>query len=846
VPADPGQPPPPPPAAEPLDWRDQVIYFVMTDRFNDGDPSNNDQGAGEYDSADGARYSGGDLQGITDKVDYIQHLGATAVWITPPVANQWWDPQVNYGGYHGYWAENFTEVDRHAGDLETYKTLSAALHARGMLLIQDIVVNHTGNFFHCDPDPGGGEPACAMNAGSVPVSAPTEPPFDKDDPGSAEDRAASIYHFTPPISDYADQEQRFDYQLADLDDLDTDNPEVVRALKDSYNHWIREVGVDGFRIDTVVYTHPETYADFLRGADPEHPGVKTFAEGPGGKESFFTFGETWFTPTPYDDAADLRVEEYLQKDGAPLLDSALNFPLHFDLQAVFAGGKPTRQLGYRLERALSVHRDPARLVNFIDNHDRDRFLTIGSPAALKQALTFLLTIPGVPVIYYGTEQSLLEQRGSMFAAGFGSGGADHFDEGAEMYRFLQEMIALRKGNAVFRRGALRLLRDSGAGPGVFAYALLGDAETAVVLFNTSEHRALVDGPDSGLPAGAELKLLSGVSAGGDLTVGAGGQLVAALEPRSAAVLLTTGVVGPPPDPEVAVTLDFPADTAFSANPEVSGTLTGADELLLVIDGDLTKAQAVTAAPDGTWSATLLIESMVPDPSVVHTVVAYVESAGAVFERHEFTVDLEFKPVTEVVDPDGDDHGPTGAYAYPTDATYADPTMDLHKVTVTAAGNTLRLSFEMNALSTVWNPANGFDHVSLSVYVDVPDKTGVAALPFQNATAPGGMQWDYLAIVGGWVNALYSADGASATSSGASASPAPTISVDPAARTIDLTFTPESFGDLQALSGVRIYVTTWDYDGGYRPLTPLPEQWKFSGGDGAVSPLIMDDALIDLP
>jgi hypothetical protein len=101
------KPPPPPPPADPLhvpspDWRDQIIYFVMTDRFSNGDPGNDNQGAGEFDPANGAKYSGGDLKGVLDRLDYIQGLGATAIWITPPVANQWWDPLVNYGGYHGY------------------------------------------------------------------------------------------------------------------------------------------------------------------------------------------------------------------------------------------------------------------------------------------------------------------------------------------------------------------------------------------------------------------------------------------------------------------------------------------------------------------------------------------------------------------------------------------------------------------------------------------------------------------------------------------------------------------------------------------------------------------------
>src|SRR5687768_2749674 len=86
------------------DWRDQVLYFVMTDRFDDGDPGNNDQGAGEYDAGDPARWSGGDIAGIERRLDYIRGLGATAVWITPPVANLWWDAKTGYGGYHGYWA----------------------------------------------------------------------------------------------------------------------------------------------------------------------------------------------------------------------------------------------------------------------------------------------------------------------------------------------------------------------------------------------------------------------------------------------------------------------------------------------------------------------------------------------------------------------------------------------------------------------------------------------------------------------------------------------------------------------------------------------------------------------
>ncbi|OQY10364.1 MAG: hypothetical protein B6I28_01175, partial [Fusobacteriia bacterium 4572_132] len=100
----------------------------MTDRFNDGDTSNNDQGAGEYNPQKGSHYSGGDIRGIIDKIDYLKKLGVTAVWITPPVANQWWNPWAKFSGYHGYWGENFKKVDKHYGNLEDYKELSAKLH----------------------------------------------------------------------------------------------------------------------------------------------------------------------------------------------------------------------------------------------------------------------------------------------------------------------------------------------------------------------------------------------------------------------------------------------------------------------------------------------------------------------------------------------------------------------------------------------------------------------------------------------------------------------------------------------------------------------------------------------
>jgi hypothetical protein len=294
------------------DWREQVIYFVFTDRFADGDPANNDQGAGEYDPTTTAKYSGGDLQGIIDQLDYIQGLGATAVWITPPVANMWWDPLNQFGGFHGYWARDFTQVDEHQGTIETYQALSAALHERGMFLIQDIVANHVGNYFTWQGayDPEHPEVNFVRNVDAKPTDKPVQPPFDRNDLTDAGDRDAGIYHWTPAIADYTDPVQEKTWQTSDLDDLATENPVVRKALRESYGKWIREVGVDGFRIDTAKFVEQDFWNDFLHSEDAEAPGMHAVAEATG-RDDFFAFGEIFQTSEPMDDAGDRIVTSYL-------------------------------------------------------------------------------------------------------------------------------------------------------------------------------------------------------------------------------------------------------------------------------------------------------------------------------------------------------------------------------------------------------------------------------------------------------------------------------------------------------------------------------------------------------
>lgn len=834
------------------DWREQVIYFVFTDRFADGDPSNNDQGAGEYDPTTTAKYSGGDLQGIIDQLDYIQGLGATAVWITPPVANMWWDPLNQFGGFHGYWARDFTQVDEHQGTIETYQALSAALHERGMFLIQDIVANHVGNFFTWQGayDPEHPEVNFVRNVDAKPTAAPVQPPFDRNDLNDAGDRDAGIYHWTPAIADYTDPVQEKTWQTSDLDDLATENPVVRKALRESYGKWIREVGVDGFRIDTAKFVEQDFWNDFLHSTDAEAPGMHAVAEATG-RDDFFAFGEIFQTSEPMDDAGDRVVTSYLGTPAAPGLDAVLGFPLYDEISRVVGGGQPTRYLGYRLAKVAdtALYRDPNLTPNFLDNHDVQRFLGAASVSALEQALVVLFTAPGIPVVFQGTEQAFTETRGSMFAAGWMSGGSDHFDVSAPLYGRIRGLSDVRRAQRSLTHGGLEVLADEAAGAGALVFRRAADGAPAVlVVLNTAERATLVAGVATGLAEGTRLEPLVDIGDVPAFDVGRGGDLLVELPARASVVLAETDLVTPPEPTEVAITVATPiAGETFTADAAIEGTVTPADtSLVMVVDGDLAGARALEPDVDGAWSATLPVSSF-PYGDNEHTVVFYAAAAKVSSPRYRFTSSTHFDgQIVEAPDPIGDDTGPAGTYVYPQDATFsAGTSMDIEKLVVEAGPATLRLRFTMGEHSTVWNPANGFDHVCFNVYFDVPGMEGLTVLPKLQASVDdvagaADFAWDFTHFAYGWGNALHKTLGASDTVMGGPVPGRPTISVDAASRTITFEYQASTFG-LATWGGVKVLATTWDFDGidaRYRPLSPEGGQWLMGGG-AETDPYIMD-------
>ena len=817
------------------DWREQIIYFAMIDRFDDGDPGNNDQGAGEYAPEDGARYSGGDLQGLARRLDYLREIGATALWITPPVRHQWWDESVRYGGYHGYWGTHFAQVDPHFGTLADYQNLARGLHARNMYLVQDVVVNHTANHFSYPAGHDGRDPArgYAVNAGGRPQPASMPWPFSRNDARDPAQRADDIYHWTPDITDFNDPRQEHDYQLASLDDLNTGNPVVRRALRASYGHWIEQVGVDAFRIDTAFYVPPGYFADFLDADDPAAPGVRRVAARTG-RDNFHVFGEGFGIDPPFADATARKIEGYVRDaDGRELLPAMINFPLYGSLLDVFARGQPSAVLAHRIKSMMQVHAQPWLMPSFVDNHDVDRFLAGGSEAGLRLALLAIHTLPGIPTIYYGTEQGYTAPRAAMFARGHGAQGRDHFDPQAPLARYLRRLSDLRRGQHVLMHGTPRVLAANTAASGALLYAMQEGEEQVLVALNSATHRSLLAQVDTGLAPGTRLVPLFAVE--GDapsLRVDARGRIDLVLAPLAGFVWRARHDAGAQAaiGDEAAPQLDALARTVARDELRLRGRAQPGEALRVVLDGALDDARIVHGDARGRWQARLRTDAHV-DPALEHQVMVWSEARQRGSRPQTFRVERDWRERLRRRDALGDDHGPRGAYLYPTDAAWRQQRpADLRGLRVLTSGSALRIEIELQALVHGWNAPNGFDHVALTVFLELPDRQdGVRHMPGQNAMLPDGMRWHYRLRLGGWNHALFSSEAADARHEGLPLSNAGHFRLDLARRRVILSLPPTALGSPASLDGARLYLNAWDYDGGYRVLAPQAAAFTFGGG-----------------
>ena len=477
-------------------WQGQSIYQILTDRFYDGDPSNNDAD-GNYEPRASRGAHGGDFRGIEQKLDYIKALGATAIWISPIVLNA-------HGEYHGYAGRDFYKVDPRWGTLADLRHMVDAAHARGLLVIDDIVVNHGGDLIY-STDPGYGSFRAPPNGYHLSYRDPARtypPPFDLNATNAS---LTNLFHNNGLIGNYQDPRQVVLGELAGLDDFRTESPYIRRQMAEIYYYWIKEVGFDGFRVDTVKHVEMGFWKEWC-------PAIHAFARAHG-RPNFFMFGEAL-------DASDPLCGSFTgrRNGGAFALDSMLDYPLYFAVKNVFARatGAPG-EIEEHYRRVFHSY-DPAsraRLVTFLDNHDQPRFLSRDQAhndvQRLKSALVFLLTGRGVPCLYYGTEQGFdggtdPDDREDMFAGQFkdGPGGVDSFNMTHPLFQWVARLNNYRRLYAPLRLGVQAPLACDTNGPGLFAYARRLDTNEVVVIFNTASQARTMPASATLCPAGTVL------------------------------------------------------------------------------------------------------------------------------------------------------------------------------------------------------------------------------------------------------------------------------------------------------------------------------------------------------
>lgn len=462
----------------PADWRDQVIYQVFTDRFANGDTFN-DYVEGNYDPASGTGVHGGDFDGIRGKLDYLDHLGVGAIWISPVVLNAW-------GEYHGYAARDFFAIAPHMGTLAELQQLVAECHARDIHVVIDVVVNHMGDLI----DSGSpGYPAYNA-AGTYTLrwrnaARKHAPPFDD----------LSLFHSYGNIGNFSDPEQILG-ELSGLDDLKTENAAVRATMIDAGEWLIAQTDCDGFRVDTVKHTEMGLWQTWT-------PAVRAYAVAQG-KADFLQFGEAF-------DGSDAKVGSYTGTvgGGAYKFDSMLYYPMFYTTTGVFAFDDAPAAISSRFTQLTQYDATVReRLVSFLDNHDQPRFLSFGianqDASRLETALGWQIAARGVPCIYYGTEQEFdgggdPYDREDMWDGqwDFGPSDGDNFDLAQPMFLFTRDLIAARTRHVALRRGVTADLFVESTGPGLYVTRrILAGVDTAVVCVNSAEEprTRVVSGP----------------------------------------------------------------------------------------------------------------------------------------------------------------------------------------------------------------------------------------------------------------------------------------------------------------------------------------------------------------
>ncbi|MBI1748834.1 MAG: alpha-amylase [Acidobacteria bacterium] len=469
---------------------DDAIYLIMVDRFADGDPRNDNPeiSPGLCDRAKPRYYHGGDFQGIIDHLPYLKDLGITAIWLTPIYDNvNHVNPPTRYDSvagvdYHGYGAVDYYAVEEHFGTLTKYRELVDAAHRIGIKVIQDQVANHTGPFH----------------------------PWVEDSPTPTWFHGTKAHHLnnnwqTWTLMDpYASAALRRPvlegWFINILPDLNQEDSEVARYLIQNSLWWVGISGEDAIRQDTLPYVPRRFWRDWTAALAREFPNVTVIGEVLNKSVplvSFFQKGRT-------------------QHDGIDTgIHTVFDYPLFFAMRRVFGQGKPMTELPELLAMDY-LYPSPHRLVTLIGSHDVKRFLNEeqASPVRLRMAFTALLTLRGIPQLYYGDEIGLRGERDPDnrrdFPGGFPGDRRNAFTKVGLLpdeqivYGQVKTLLGLRREIPALRRGALVTLA---AGDHSLVYARTTPTQAVLIAFNNAAQPLTLEVDVQALPWQNSAKLV---------------------------------------------------------------------------------------------------------------------------------------------------------------------------------------------------------------------------------------------------------------------------------------------------------------------------------------------------
>ena len=409
-----------------IEFRQETIYFIVVDRFHDGDPENSEGPNAElYDpeSKDWGKYWGGDLQGIIDKLDYLKNMGVTAIWLTP-LFEQVEALFINSAAIHGYWIKDFKRINpRFIAKGEepslnktqetrntTFDRLIEELHKRKMKFILDIVCNYS------NPDFSGKKGELYDDGVKI---------------ADFNDDKNHWYHHYGEVTNWEDEWQVQNCELSGLATFNENNPQYRDYIKSAIKQWL-DRGVDALRVDTVKHMPIWFWQEFKADIQTHKPDV-------------FIFGE-WICSDPRND----RSIEFANNSGMTILD----FGLCMAIREALALGSDKGF--YLIQDVLNLdcrYNRATELITFIDNHDMPRFQSLNpDPDILRLSMVFIMTSRGIPCIYYGTEQYLHDDT---------NGGNDPYnrpmmekwDTDSTVYRDVRLLSGLRRLNPAISLGS---------------------------------------------------------------------------------------------------------------------------------------------------------------------------------------------------------------------------------------------------------------------------------------------------------------------------------------------------------------------------------------------------------